>query len=146
MGGDLPRLGSDFFQRVHQCDATHGRRARTISTHPERHLAGIAVDDVDTVEVHTKRLHHELGKRCFVTLAVTVRAGQHRDRSGWIDAHRAHFVQTGPGAQRTGHVRWRDAAGLDVSRDTDPSQLAAGRRLLATCLEIFVVSKLDGLL
>ena len=57
MRGDLFCLGFDLLQRIHQRHTTDGSRARTIGTHPKRHLAGITVDDINVVNVHAERLN-----------------------------------------------------------------------------------------
>ena len=72
---DLARLGAYFFQRIHQRHTADGRRARTIGAHAKRYFAGIAMDNVDTVEIDAKLLDNQLGKRGFVTLPMAVRAG-----------------------------------------------------------------------
>ena len=72
---DLARLGANLFQRIHQRHATDCRRARAVGAHTERYLAGVAVDDVDAVEIDAKRFDYQLRKRGFVTLPMAVRAG-----------------------------------------------------------------------
>ena len=79
MSGNLSCLGFDLLQRIHQRHTTDGSRARTIGTHPKRHLAGITVDDINVVEINAECLNHELRERSLMSLAMAVRAGQYCD-------------------------------------------------------------------
>src|SRR6185436_407619 len=88
----------------------------------------------------------ELGKRGLVTLAVAVRAGQHLDGAGRIDAHLRRLPQADAGAERA-HGRARgDAAGLDIGGEADAAlhaflgaqRLAGGEALVVGHLQRLV--------
>ena len=72
------------------------------------------MDDLDVLDRYPQPARDDLRERRLVTLTVTMRAGEHGDSAGRIDAHFAHFVQPRPRAERTRDVRRRDAAGFDV--------------------------------
>ena len=83
------------------------------------------MDDLDVLDRDAEAVRDELGERRLVALAVAMGAGEHRHRTGRVEADLARLVESGAGAQRSSDVAGSDAAGLDVAGEADAAQLAA---------------------
>ena len=148
----LHRIGSNLLALLdHLVDGAGDRRhadgagTRAVGAHAELDLVGIAVDDIDLVDIDTKTLRDQLGEGGLVALAMAVRAGQHLDRAGRIDAHFRRFPQADAGAERADRLRGSDAAGLNIAREADAAQLALLGALALALVEAFVVSHFQRL-
>ena len=80
-----------------------------------------------------------------MALAMAVRAGEHLDGAGRVDAHLGRFPQADAGAERADRLRGSDAAGFDIAREADAPQLAAAGALLLALPEVLVVGNLQRL-
>ena len=63
-----------------------------------------------------------------MALPVTVRARQNLDRADHVDPHFRRFPKADAAAERADRRRWRDAAGFDVSGESDAAKLALSGR------------------
>ena len=116
------------FERV----AADQRAARGIGAAPDRHLAGIALDEADGLERHAEPFVHQLGIDRRVSLAVRMRAGDDGDRAARIEAQIHALVE--------------DAALLDVVGHGAAAQLAApSRDFVLARLEALPVADLEAL-
>ena len=61
----------------------HRQTARPVGAHPERHLIGIAVDDVDVLDRDAQLIGHHLRESGLVPLAVAVAAHEHAQPCRW---------------------------------------------------------------
>ena len=104
-------------------------------SHTERNFRRIAMHDFDLIERHAKLIDHQLSERRFVTLAVAVRAREHRHAARGVHPDVGNLIQARAGTERSHHGRRRDAAGFQVSRDPDAAQFAVRLRRGAACLE-----------
>jgi hypothetical protein len=120
---DLLALGDDLVQRLDDRGAADGERAGSVRPHAEQHAARVAVDDVDVLERNAELRRDHLRERRLVALAVAVRAGEHGDASGRMDAHLAGLEQTRARAECAGHRRRCDSARFDVRRVADARSL-----------------------
>src|SRR6185437_6216332 len=59
-----------------------------------------------------------------MALPVTVRAGQDLHRADHVDPDFSRFPEADAAAERADRRRWRDAAGFDVSGESDAAKLA----------------------
>ena len=125
MGGDLPALGDDLVHRLHHRGTTNRKAAAAIGAHSERDLPCIAVDHLRLIDRHAKLRRDKLREGGFMSLAVTVRAGEHRDAAGRMHANVGTFVQACARTERAHHGRRRYAAGLDIGGHADAEQLVA---------------------
>ena len=145
VGRDLLALRDDLVDRLHDRRAADRDRARAVGAHAEEDAPGVAVDDVHVLDRHAEPVGDDLRERGLVSLAVGVRAGEHRHRSRGMHADLAGLEQPGARAERARDVGGRDAAGLDVGRVAQPAQLAAPLGVLAARLEAGDVRDLQRL-
>src|SRR5262249_25026604 len=85
-----------------------------------------------------------LGEGRLMTLPMAVSAGEHRDRARGMDPDAGRLVEARTCAQRADNRRGGDAAGLEICREADPAELAAGLRLPTPLLEAGNVRRLLG--
>ena len=142
---DLLGLGDHLVGGVEDRRHADRARARAVGAHAELHLVGIAVHDGDLLDGDAELLRHELGEGGLVALAVAVRAGEHLDRAGRIDAHFRGLPQADAGAERADRGARRDAAGLDVGGEADAALHALLGALRLAGGEARVVGKLQRL-
>ena len=129
MRGDLLALDDDFVARLVERGAADHQRARAVSAHAELHLVGVAEDDVDVLERHAEPLGDDLSEGRLVSLAVIVRADQHRDLAGRMNANRRALVKAAARAEAPGEAGRREAAGFDIGGHAEAAKLALGGRL-----------------
>src|ERR1700691_4000769 len=127
MRSDLFGLRFDLVQSLYQRRHADRTGARTVGAHAELHLVGIAVNDRNAVDRHAKPFRHDLSESRLVALAVRMRADQHFDRAGRIDANLARLPLPDAATQRADRLRRRQSASFDVSRKSDAAQLAVTR-------------------
>src|SRR2546427_12980832 len=84
---------------------------------------------------NTEAIGHHLTERGLVSLPVGVRTGEHGHLAGRMHADFARFEEARARAERSGDVRRRDSAGLDVAGIAQAAQLAASRRIGFSSLE-----------
>ena len=85
--GDLLRLLLDLLRAHVDGGRADGSAAAAVRAHPERYLAGIAVDDLYVFERQLQLVRGHLGERRLVSLPVAVRAGEDRHLAGGMHAH-----------------------------------------------------------
>ena len=93
VGGDLLRLVDHLVHRLGDGRASHREAARPVSPHAERYLGGVAVDDLHILDRNAEAVRDKLGERRLVALAVAVGAGEHRHRTGRVEADLTRFVK-----------------------------------------------------
>ncbi len=81
MACDLAALVDHLVQGIDDRGATDRQRARAIGAHAERHLGGVAVDDIDLLHGDAELVGDDLREGRLMALAVAVAAGEHRDAS-----------------------------------------------------------------
>ena len=145
MGRDPPALLDHLVDTLRDGAATHGGAATAVGAHAELHLIGVAVNDIDVVDADAELVGHDLGERGDVTLAVGRRPGVDRDCRRRVDPHDGALPQSSLGAERPGHGRRRQTAGLDEGREADTEGVLT--RFTPTCLlfaKIVVARHLEG--
>src|ERR1700733_7935879 len=111
MRRDFLALGFDLFHRLDDGGATDRDRARTVGSHAELHLVGVAMDDLHLADRHADPLRDQLREGGLVALAVAVRSRQYLDGADPIDADFPRLPQADTGPQAADRLRRRDAAG-----------------------------------
>ena len=143
--GDLLRLLLDLLGRHVDRRCADGTAAAAVAAHPERHLAGVAVDDVDVVDRNLQFVGDDLRERRLVALAVRMRAGEDRHLPGRMDADVRALVQARLRPERARHRRRREPTRLEVGGEADAEVPALFARRLLLTTERLVVEDLQGL-
>ena len=99
------------------------------------------MDDLDVFERYAELVGDELGKGRLVTLAVAVRAGDDLDVAGRVELDLRRLPLADAATKLTDDPRRSQAAGLDIGRETDAAQLAAGLGLGAPPFEAVARSR-----
>jgi len=73
------------------------------------------LDDVDVLHRDAEAIGNHLRKSGLVSLAVECETGEHGYLAGRMHADFARFEEARARAERSGDVRRRDSAGLDVT-------------------------------
>ena len=99
MRGDLLALGDHLVHGLDHGGPADRQAAAAVGAHAEWDLCRVAVHDLDLVERHTQLINDELGESGFMALAMAVRASEHGDAAGGVDADLGNLIQAGPGAE-----------------------------------------------
>ena len=100
--------GDQHRSPAHCCGATAERADAVL------HNRSVAVNDGNVIEIHTKLIGRDLGKRSLLALAMRRCAGHDRNFAGRLDTHGRAF----PTARR--HcLRWTKGANFDVAGHAD---------------------------
>ena len=118
--GDLLPLFLDLLDAEIDRGSADRAAPAAVRSHPERHLAGIAVHDVDVFHRQAQLVGSDLRECRLVSLTVRVRSREDRHLPGRVHAHGRALVQARLRAERAGHLRRRQPAGLDVRGETNP--------------------------
>ena len=142
---DLLALGDDLVGGLDDGRAADGERSRAVGSERVVRSSGVAVQHGDVLERHAELVGDDLREGRLVALTVTVRAGDHRHRTGHVDADLTDFEQSHPGAERDRHLGRREPAGLDVAGEADAALLAGRFRSRPPGAEPTVVDVPQGL-
>ena len=145
MRGDLLRFRLDLVERLDDRGDADRARARAVRAHAELHLVGISVHDADVLERNAEPFADNLREGRLVPLPVLVTAGEDFDRAGRIDPHLRRLPQPDPTTERADRLARRDAASLDIGRESNAAQLVMANRLAFALGQAGIVSKLQGL-
>ena len=88
-----------FSAAFHQRRTPDGKGTRPVGSQPKLNLVGIAEDDLHIVEGNAELFRNDLGKLCFVALAMIVGAHEHRHMTGRMYTDGRAFEQTTSSSQ-----------------------------------------------
>ena len=134
MGGDTLGLVDNLFRRPLQRRAADADRARAKGSFAVGHHVGVAIDDVDLIEVEAEQFRSDLAERRFVSLSVGVGTHRHGDA--------AIAFETNCGAFLVCHRQW-PAGDFDNASDAEAAQLSLFARSCAPGFEAGAVGRLD---
>ena len=117
--GDLLALGDDLVGRLDDGRATHRQRSRAVGAQRVVGTPGVAVQNRDVLERHAELVGDDLSESRLVTLAVAVRAGDHRHGPGHVHPDLADLEQSDAGTEGNRHLGGCESARLDVAREAD---------------------------
>ena len=145
VGGDLLRLLLDLLRAHVEGRRPHRGAAAPVASHPERHLARIAVHDLDVLDGKLQLVRGDLRERGLVALTVAVRSGEHGHLPRGVHPHCGALVQASLGSQRADDLRGSQSARLHIGGEPDPEITAALARLLLLLAECRVIEGLQRL-